>query len=163
MLAQNNTPLDSSIKLQTLLGDGLQYDVELGAVSPISEELVDYYKQHYPTGFKEFPSATVSLLFCSQSAAAHPVRLELKLRKSGLGIRRDDQNREYVYLECADMMPCQPQERPAAAHSFRSYIRIHFTTDPRRIVDSIWVAGDDYSWTRLASCHISLPAEGGDA
>jgi hypothetical protein len=158
---ENNNSFTSDVSQRNPFASGVEYNIELGAPSPIPDETVDYFRPYYPTGAKEFDSASVSLIFCSQSSAAHPVPLQLELNKSNLCVRKAGDDREYVYLESADIKSLSTRGRTDGG-GYRKYIRIHFTTDPRRIVDSIWVAGDDYSWTRLASCCIRLPGEGGE-
>lgn len=145
----------------TSIIDNARYDVELGSESPIPLDVVDEYHARYPNGFEDFATASLSLLFCSQSASSNPVRRSLSLGTSRLGIRRDDQGREYVFLECADILNGRRSDVEfSTVPGFRNYVRVHFTADARRVIDSIWIAGDDLSWQRLASCEIQLNKEG---
>lgn len=136
------------------------YAVELGVESPIPASVVNKYHARYPNGFEDFASAKLSLLFCSQSSSSNPTKRSLELGKSRLGIRRDEQGREYVFLECADMQNARSPGASGIVPGFRNYVRLHFTADTRRVVDSIWIAGDDLSWQRLAYCNIQLNKEG---
>lgn len=146
--------------LSTCENKTVSYDVELGAESPIPAVVVEKYHAKYPNGFEDFASAKLSLLFCSQSSSNNPTKRSLELGNSRLGVRRDEQGREYVFLECADIKNARLPSVPDVASGFRNYVRVHFTSDVRRVIDSIWIAGDDLSWQRLAICNIQLNKEG---